>query len=45
MELEGSLSYSQVPTTCLYPEPDQSSPCPPFHILKIHFNIILPEYA
>ena len=27
--------------TCPYPEPDQSSPCPPFHF-KIHINIILP---
>jgi hypothetical protein len=26
MELEGSLPHSQVPTTCLYPEPAQSSP-------------------
>jgi hypothetical protein len=28
MEPEGSLSHLQVPTTCLYPKPDQSSPCP-----------------
>ena len=38
MEPEGSLPHSQVPTNCPYPEPDQSSPCPP--LLKIHFNII-----
>jgi len=25
---EGSLPHSHVPTTCLYPEPDQSNPCP-----------------
>jgi hypothetical protein len=25
MELEGSLPYSQVPATCLYPEPTLSS--------------------
>jgi len=29
MENEGSLPQSQVPTTCPYPEPDQSSPYPP----------------
>jgi hypothetical protein len=28
MENEGSLPHSQVPTTCPYPEPDQSSPYP-----------------
>ena len=28
MEPEGSLLHSQVLTTCPYPEPDQSSPCP-----------------
>jgi hypothetical protein len=26
MEIEGSLPHSQVPFTCLYPEPAQSSP-------------------
>jgi len=26
MELEGSLPHPQVPATCPYPEPDQSSP-------------------
>jgi hypothetical protein len=31
MEPEDSLPHSQVPTTCLYPEPAQSSPYP--HIL------------
>jgi len=41
MEPEGSLLQLQVPTTCLYPEPDQSSPCPSSHFLKIHLNIIL----
>jgi hypothetical protein len=29
MEPEGSLSHSQQPATCPYPEPDQSSPCSP----------------
>jgi hypothetical protein len=41
MEPEGSLPHSQAPATCPYSEPDQSSPCP--HLLKIHFNIILPS--
>jgi len=40
MEAEGPLPQSQVPTTCPYPEPEQSNPCPPSHFLKIHFNII-----
>ena len=41
MEPEGSLPHSQVPATSPYPEPDQSSPCPPTpNFLQIH-NIIL----
>ena len=36
MEPEGSLLHSEVPTTCLYPEPDRSSPCP---------HIPLPEWS
>ena len=28
MEPEDSLPHSQVPTTCPYREPAQSSPCP-----------------
>jgi len=28
MEPEGSLPHSKVPSTCPYPEPDWSSPCP-----------------
>jgi len=39
MEPEGSLLHSQVPATCPYPEPAQSSPC--HHFLNIHLNIIL----
>ena len=41
MEPEGWLSRLQVPSTCPYPEPDQSSPCPPNPLQKIHFNITL----
>ena len=41
MESEGSLPHSQVPVTCPFPEPAESSPCP--HFLKIHLNIILPS--
>ena len=29
--------------TCPYPEPDQSSPCPPFHFLEIRLNVTLPS--
>jgi hypothetical protein len=35
MEPEGSLPHLQVPATCPYPEPDQSSlypPPPPSHL-------------
>jgi hypothetical protein len=39
MEPESSLPYSQVPTTCPYPETAPTSP----HFLKIHLNIILPS--
>ena len=44
-EPKGSLLHSQVPATCPYPEPGQSSSCPlpPSHLLKIHLNIILPS--
>jgi len=41
MEPESSLLHSQVPATCPYSKPDESSPCHPSHCLKIHFNIIL----
>jgi len=41
MKSKGSLLCLQVPDTCPYPEPEQSSPCPPSHFLKIHLNIIL----
>ena len=34
MEAEGSLPHSQVPTTCSYPKPDQSYPCPHTHFWR-----------
>jgi len=43
MEPEGSLPRLQVPTTCPYPKPDTSSPFSPSHLMKFHFNIILPS--
>jgi len=39
MKPEASLPFPQEPTTCPYPEPDQS--IRPHPILKIRFNIIL----
>jgi hypothetical protein len=39
MEPEGSLPHSQVPSTCPYAEPAQSSPNP--HIPPISFFLIL----
>jgi len=42
MEPKCSLLYSQEPATYPYPEPDQSSPCPPSHFLKIQFYIVFP---
>ena len=32
MEPEGSLLHLQEPTTCPYPEPDPSNPCPQIHL-------------
>ena len=45
MEPKGSLPRLQVPATCLYPDPNQStsSPSPHSHFLKIHVNIIFPS--
>jgi len=39
----GSSLCSQETTTCPYHELHQSSLCSPTHLLKIHFNIILPS--
>jgi hypothetical protein len=41
MEPEGSFPNSQVPATYPCHEPDQFSPCYPYHFLNIHFNIFL----
>jgi len=41
MTTDGSLQFSQQPTTCPYPKPDEPSPGPAKHFFKIHFNIIL----
>jgi len=40
MDPEVSLSHSQEPATCPYFEPDDPSPFPLYHALKIHFNTI-----
>ena len=37
MEPEGSSPYTQKPATYPYPEPDQSSPCPPIQPLEDPF--------
>jgi len=46
MEPEDSLLYSQVPATCPYPEPDQTSQCPhliSYLILSFHISLGLPS--
>jgi len=43
MELEGSLLYSQEPTTGSYPESDLSVHTFPLYFPKIHSNIIFPS--
>jgi hypothetical protein len=40
---EGSLPHSQESATCPYPKTDRFSPCFPWKLSKIHFNIILPS--
>jgi len=37
MKPEGPSPHSQVPTTCPYPEPDQSSLCLPITLLEYPF--------
>jgi hypothetical protein len=43
MEPEGSLPCSQEPSTCPYPEPDESSPYHP-HLISPTFILILSTY-
>jgi len=48
METESSLSHSQVPATCPYPDTNQFSPCPPTSrrsilILSSHLRLGLPS--
>jgi len=38
MEPEGSLPHSQVPATCLYPQPARSSPYPKISYCKLVFS-------
>jgi hypothetical protein len=43
MEPEVLLPHSQVPATCLYPSPAQSSAYPQSHFLNIRLYIIFPS--
>ena len=43
MKYGDSLPHWQQLATCPCPESDQSSSCPPYHFLKIRFDIILPS--
>src|SRR5215470_8956476 len=45
MEPEGSLPHSQELATCPYPEPVQSSPCPPIPLREDPFQYYPPIYA
>jgi hypothetical protein len=45
MELEGSLSCSQKPSTGLYPEPDKSEPPHPILSLQEPFKYCPPTYS
>ena len=45
MEPEGSLPHSQVPASCPYPEPDQSSPCPHITLSEDPSQYYPPIYA
>jgi hypothetical protein len=42
---EGSLPLSQESTTCPYPEPTQSSPCPHIPLPENPFEYYPPIYA
>jgi hypothetical protein len=41
MEPEGSLPRSREPATCPYPEPYQSSPCPPIPLLEDPYQFFI----
>ena len=45
MEPEVSLPHSQEPAICPYPEPDQSSPCPPNPLPEDPASYYPPIYA
>ena len=45
MEPEGSLSHSQVPATCPYPESARSSPCPHIQLPEDPSEYYPPIYA
>jgi hypothetical protein len=45
MDLERSLPRLQGPTTCPYPESDQSNPSPPSHFLKIYLPCTKSHFA
>ena len=45
MEPEGSLPHSQVPATCSYPEPAQSSPYPKIPLPENPSSYYHPIYA
>jgi len=38
-----SFLHSLAPATCPRPQPEQSISCPPTHILKVNFKMILPS--
>jgi hypothetical protein len=40
---ESSLQHSQVPATCLCPEPAQTIPYPHIPFLKMRLNVIIPS--
>ena len=42
---QGSSPYSQVPATCLYPEPDRSSPYPHIPLTEDTFYYYPPIYS
>jgi len=45
MKTEGSITALTTVATYPHPQPDQSSPSTPLHLLKNHSNIILPNMS